>query len=86
LKSTYGWESIGPTKDFGTATLFVVSLHYLCNGTTRAEVPKFKVHSKREISLKRDIVDTFFHASRAFGHAPTLGLAFSLTWGMESKD
>jgi hypothetical protein len=35
---------------------------------------------------KRDIVDTLFHASRAFGHNPMLGLAFPYTWEMESKD
>ena len=48
------------------------------------EASKFRVHFKREIRPKRDIVDTSFHASRAFGHNPTLGLGFSYTWEMES--
>ena len=42
--------------------------------------------SKSVTNAKRDIVDTLFHASRAFGHDPMLGLAFSNTWEMESKD
>jgi hypothetical protein len=41
---------------------------------------------KSVTNQKRDIVDTFLHASRAFGHSPMLGLAFSITWEMESKD
>jgi len=47
---------------------------------------KFRVHLKREIRPKRDIVDTSFHASCAFGHAPILGLAFSTSWELEVKD
>ena len=39
-----------------------------------------QVHLKREIRPKRDIVDTSFHASRGFGHDPTLGLGFSYSW------
>jgi len=31
-------------------------------------------------------VDTSFHASCAFGHAPILGLAFSTSWELEVKD
>ena len=42
--------------------------------------------SKSVTNQKRDIVDTLFHASRAFGHDPMLGLAFSHTWEMESED
>ena len=53
----------------------------LWSGTTNFEVWKFRVHLKREIRPKRDIVDTSFHASCAFGHAPILGLAFSHLWG-----
>ena len=35
---------------------------------------------------KRDIVDTFCHASGAFGHNPRLGLAIPYTWEVGSKD
>jgi hypothetical protein len=36
---------------------------------------------------KRDIVDTFCHASCAFGHNPVLGLAIPYTWELvEFKD
>ena len=31
---------------------------------------------------KRDIVDTFCHASRAIGHNPTLGFPFPTMWGV----
>ena len=41
---------------------------------------------KRPTDQKRDIVDTFTHASGAFGHTPMLGLAFPISWEMESKD
>jgi hypothetical protein len=40
--------------------------------------------SKCVTNPKRDIVDTLFHASCAFGHNPILGLAFSYTWELES--
>jgi len=43
---------------------------------------KCQVHLKREIRPKRDIVDTYFHASCAFGHNPILGLPFSYLWEM----
>jgi hypothetical protein len=45
----------------------------------------FRVHLKRENRPKRDIVDTSFHASCAFGHTPMLGSGFSYSWEMESK-
>ena len=41
---------------------------------------------KSSTNTKRDIVDTFLHASCMFGHDPTLGLGFSYTWELESKD
>ena len=50
------------------------------------EVPKFRVHLKREIRPKRDFVDTSFHASCAFGHNPTLGLALPHSWEMADTD
>jgi hypothetical protein len=40
--------------------------------------------AKRKMPPKRDIVDPFFHASRAFGHKPALGTGFPTTWELES--
>jgi len=40
--------------------------------------------AKRKTPPKRDIVDPFFHASRAFGHKPALGMGFPSTWELES--
>ena len=34
------------------------------------------------MDLKRDIVDTICHASRAIGHNPTLGFPFPIMWGV----
>jgi len=39
---------------------------------------------KCKMPPKRDIVDPFFHASRAFGHKPALGVNFPITWELES--
>ena len=54
--------------------------------TTKFDVPKMRSLSKSATNQKRDIVDTPTHAFCAFGHSPSLGLAFSTTWEMESKD
>jgi hypothetical protein len=41
--------------------------------------------SKCVTNPKRDIVGTLFHASRAFGHNPILGLAFPYLWELGSQ-
>jgi len=53
---------------------------------TSFEAPRMQSSLKRLTDQKRDIVDTFTHASGAFGHTPMLGLAFPISWEMESKD
>src|SRR6267154_1803872 len=44
-----------------------------------------RVLPKVVTNQKRDIVDTSFHASCAFGHNPSLGLDFPYTWELESR-
>jgi len=41
---------------------------------------QFESTSNAKLGQKRDIVDTSFHASRAFGHNPILGLGFPHSW------
>jgi hypothetical protein len=67
----------------GQVLKFVVWLQKLLYLQSACGAEFFRVHLKRENRPKRDIVDTSFHASCAFGHTPMLGLGFPHTMGVE---
>ena len=73
------WREKSSAKDRWTTNPLTWTTDY-CRETANLRGFQMQSFSKCVTNPKRDIVDTLFHASRAFGHNPILGSAFPYTW------